>query len=198
MREKKQTLRARVSFQRESLSLGDLVAWSILIQRRAVALAPYLRAQNVALYSPSGNEVLTAAIAEDAIRAGKTLFYPRMMGRRRLELLRVSSPEELRPGAYGILEPSHGLAINIEAPPTMVVFVPGVAFDLHGNRLGRGQGAYDWLLEKLGSGAQFIALAYEFQILGEVPVGVWDRPVHYIVTERRVIECFNPDPVPLN
>jgi 5-formyltetrahydrofolate cyclo-ligase len=70
----------------------------------------------------------------------------------------------------------------------MVVFVPGVAFDVRGNRLGRGKGWYDRLLEKSGR-ATFVALAYDFQIVDAVPSEDWDQRVHYLITERRIIDC---------
>ena len=72
---------------------------------------------------------------------------------------------------------------------SLIVFVPGVAFDPLGNRLGRGRGYYDRILSGLPVSARFVALAYEFQIVPLLPVEAWDRQVHYIVTERRVIDC---------
>jgi len=35
----------------------------------------------------------------------------------------------------------------------------------------------------------FVALAYEFQIIEEVPTESWDQKIHYVVTEDRVIDC---------
>jgi 5-formyltetrahydrofolate cyclo-ligase len=34
-----------------------------------------------------------------------------------------------------------------------------------------------------------VGLAYDFQIVGEVPAEPWDQQVHYLITERRVIRC---------
>jgi 5-formyltetrahydrofolate cyclo-ligase len=53
--------------------------------------------------------------------------------------------------------------------------------------LGRGGGWYDRLLARL-SGI-FIGLAYEFQLVKKLPAEKWDRKVHYIITENRVIDC---------
>jgi 5-formyltetrahydrofolate cyclo-ligase len=71
----------------------------------------------------------------------------------------------------------------------LVVFVPGVVFDLQGHRLGRGRGWYDQLLNRLRPGAIFVGLAYEFQVVEEVPTQPWDEPVHYVITEKRLINC---------
>jgi 5-formyltetrahydrofolate cyclo-ligase len=71
----------------------------------------------------------------------------------------------------------------------LIVFVPGVAFDTRGQRLGRGKGWYDRLLRQLGGNTVFVGLGYEFQIVEEVPTESWDEKVHYVVTEERVIDC---------
>ena len=69
------------------------------------------------------------------------------------------------------------------------MFVPGVAFDCAGNRLGRGAGWYDRLLANLGSKKFAIGLAYEFQIVDAVPAQPWDCRVNLILTEKRAIDC---------
>ena len=99
----------------------------------------------------------------------------------------LSSFSPLRPSA-GALACGKSTLLAETDRAGLVVFVPGVAFDPRGNRLGRGKGWYDRLLERLGD-AMFVALAYEFQIIEEVPTESWDQKVHYVVTENRVIDC---------
>jgi 5-formyltetrahydrofolate cyclo-ligase len=71
----------------------------------------------------------------------------------------------------------------------LVVFVPGLAFDLQGHRLGRGRGWYDRVLSLLGGGSKVVALAYEFQIIKELPAERWDQRVRHIISEKRIIDC---------
>jgi 5-formyltetrahydrofolate cyclo-ligase len=72
----------------------------------------------------------------------------------------------------------------------LVAFIPGVLFDHCGNRLGRGGGWYDRALARLsGRGGVFIGLAYEFQVMEKLAAEKWDRQVHMIITEKRVIDC---------
>lgn len=189
MREKKHHLRARALLKRESLSSSELRLWSHLIQERVLHFSPYLISSSVALYSPIGNEVGTKEIRDHALSAGKRVFYPKSGKGENWDLIRVESAEELRVGRYGILEPIGDRIMTKQDQEGSVVFVPGLAFDLQGNRLGRGKGCYDRVLEKLGEEAKFVALAYDFQIVEEVPVEVWDRRVHQIITERRIIDC---------
>lgn len=189
MGEKKQSLRVSALRRRDSLAASELGLWSRLIQERALCFSPYLSSGSVALYSPTGNEVATEEIRDDALKSNKKLFYPKPGGGENLTLIRVESAGELKPGRHGILEPIGEKAMAKEDQERLVVFVPGLAFDPQGNRLGRGKGWYDRVFKLLGDGPTFVALAYELQIVEQVPAEEWDRKVHHIITERRIIDC---------
>ena len=141
------------------------------------------------MYSPSGNEVATEDIRDHALKAGKKLFYPKLDTGTDLHWARLEASDKMKPGRYGIFEPAGVARLAKNDVEGLIVFVPGLAFDLHGNRLGRGKGWYDRALAALGEPARFIALAFEFQIVDEIPVDSWDQKVHHIITERRVIDC---------
>jgi 5-formyltetrahydrofolate cyclo-ligase len=189
MGDTKETLRGRVSRLRDSLSKSEILDKSRLIQNSAVGLLPYLECRAVALYSSIGSEVRTDDIQDHARHTGKKIFYPKLGAGRNLHLIRVEDRGNLKIGPYGILEPSGDGIWTREDEEPLVVFVPGLAFDLRGNRLGRGQGWYDRLLATLDESVRFIGLAYELQITDEVPTEPWDRKVHHVITERRVIDC---------
>lgn len=189
MREKKQELRARALVQRESFSISNLTLWNHVIQERVLHLGCYAVSRSVVLYSPIGHEVATQEIRDHALRIGKKVFYPRLGKGDDLALIQVASAEQLRTGRYGILEPTGDNPLTQRDQERLIVFVPGLAFDLQGNRLGRGKGWYDRVLKMLGEGPRFVALAYEFQIVEDLPAEKWDQKVHHIVTERRIIDC---------
>ena len=62
--------------------------------------------------------------------------------------------------------------------------VPGLAFDRKGNRLGRGRGYYDRLLS--GVAAPKIGLAFDIQVVAEVPCSSYDVPMDMVITERGI------------
>ena len=66
----------------------------------------------------------------------------------------------------------------------MVVLVPGLAFDRSGNRLGRGGGDYDATFPPGEVAPRLVGVAWEFQLVTDVPHGSHDRRVDAIVTER--------------
>lgn len=84
---------------------------------------------------------------------------------------------------YGIPEPKDG----IEMLPTQldVVFVPLLAFDLQGNRLGYGKGFYDRFLEKCRAETLFIGLSM-FEPEENVPSDPGDVPLNYCITPKKV------------
>jgi 5-formyltetrahydrofolate cyclo-ligase len=188
MGEKKPALRAAALSRRNSLSQQQAFALSELIQARVLQFPPYNEACLVALYSPLQNEVATEEIREHGLRHGKTVLYPRLGAGDAVELIEIKSAGELRRGRLGVFEPTGENVRSDQDFGGLLIFVPGLAFDLHGNRLGRGMGWYDRLLSKIG-GATSVALAYEFQIVSEVPSDRWDQKVHYLITERRIIDC---------
>ena len=189
MREEKHRLRARALERRESFSSSEIGLWSHVVQAKAIRFPPYLNAESVLLYSPTGKEVGTEEIRDHSLEKGKRLFYPKVGKNASLDLVQVESVKELRRGRYGILEPVGGKIITDEDQESLVTFVPGVAFDIQGNRLGRGGGWYDRVLERLGDKVRIIGLAYEFQLVEELPVEGWDRKMHHVITEERIIDC---------
>ena len=187
--ERKRALRCAALSQRNSLAREDFFALGSLAQARALEFTPYIIARAVTLYSPIQNEVPTEGIRDHALKSGKKVFYPKLDGAKSVELAEIHSAADLRSGCFGISEPVGRPSLWTSNQGEMVVFLPGLVFDLFGNRLGRGIGWYDQLLKKIGRKAIFVALAYEFQIVAEVPTEPWDEKVDYVITEKRVVDC---------
>jgi 5-formyltetrahydrofolate cyclo-ligase len=189
MEENKDGLRGAALSRRNSLSRANCHLWSDSIQAKALKLPQYLAASSVALYSPVQNEVDTGAILEDALAAGKRVYFPRLNRGDGTEFVQVFSRADLLVRRFGIAEPAGANVLSVEHSPGLSVFIPGVLFDRRGHRLGRGGGWYDRALVQFGNRAVFIGLAYEIQIVESLPVESWDQKVHYVITENKVIDC---------
>ena len=181
-------LRKAALSQRRMFSPADCVVWSQAIQSRALALPIYCAADSVALYSPIQNEVETRAICDNALAGGKKVFYPKFTANRSPGFARIHSPTELIVGRFGFLEPAGTDSMSSDGYDKLIVFVPGVAFDPCGHRLGRGGGWYDRVLCELDDHAVFIGLAYQRQMVEHLPTEKWDQRVHYIITEKDLID----------
>jgi 5-formyltetrahydrofolate cyclo-ligase len=139
----------------------------------------------VCLYDAIASEVRTREIATRAIARGLVLAYPRIV-RGRLELtLHRATPDELRPGMLGLLEPAAD-APAIAADECALILMPGLAFDRAGGRLGWGRGHYDATFASAPD-ARRAGLAYESQLVDRLPTDEHDLPVHLIVTEAGVL-----------
>ncbi len=91
---------------------------------------------------------------------------------------------EIVTGEFGVREPAPGCA-EISLNRFDLTLVPGMAFDLRGNRLGRGKGFYDRIL-KDASGIK-CGVAYDFQLLEHIPTEAHDARVDFILTPSRCV-----------
>jgi 5-formyltetrahydrofolate cyclo-ligase len=154
-----------------------------LLQRQA----GWQKAGFVLLYAPLAMELDIGPLLEDTLKAGKVVALPRFdRGTNRYEACQVKDPlREVELGRYGILEPVRSCD-PVRLNRLDFTLVPGVAFDLHGRRLGRGRGYYDVLLAEVSG--KTCGVAFDEQIVREVPVDSHDSDVNCILTPTRWIE----------
>lgn len=185
----KKQLRTLLRSRRRSLSSAEVTEKSRLITQRLLTFAPFQQASVIVLYNADENEVLTEAMWQAALTQGKTVYYPRITtDKSELEFVRRYPQDRLIPGTFGILiPPGDDMLAGLQGGD--IVLTPGVGFDEKGHRLGRGRGYYDRALRGVLAGALRVALAYELQIVPEIPAGPGDERVHWIVTEGRLIAC---------
>jgi 5-formyltetrahydrofolate cyclo-ligase len=156
------------------------------IYQRIACRPEYTEAVKVAFYYPWKGEVELLDLAIQALKKGKGVFFPKVVGET-LAFCPVKTLKELSPGYKGIPEPTSS-PVN---PGEIGLFlVPGVAFDWEGYRLGMGGGFYDRALGTLKQYQVSLGVAYNFQLVGPLPRNWWDRKVDVIVTESTIITPF--------
>jgi 5-formyltetrahydrofolate cyclo-ligase len=186
--DEKKNLRAITIACRVALPGERAAAMSEIVERRVLASESYGDASAIVLYAATGNEVSTDRILSDALASGRAVFYPRVdTTNDTIVARRVHDRAELARGAYGILEPpASAEALDSKNFANVLVCVPGVAFGLEGQRLGRGGGHYDRFIGQLGGEAITVGLAYSFQLLDRIPETGTDRRLNFIVTESAI------------
>jgi 5-formyltetrahydrofolate cyclo-ligase len=122
----------------------------------------------------------TRPLYERARGLGRHVLWPRIEAGR-IVFAPCSGWEDLVPGRYGVPAPPEAFRAEPLASDALVL-VPGVAFDEQGHRLGRGGGYYDRVLSGAG-GATPVGVAFDCQIVEEVPVEPHDRRVAGLLTE---------------
>ena len=90
----------------------------------------------------------------------------------------------------GIREPDILRCRSANAEDIELVIVPGVAFDVSGNRIGYGRGCYDQFLPSLADSANTIGLAYDFQVFDHLPHDYGDIRMDHILTPSVFITCI--------
>lgn len=149
------------------------------------SLPEFQNANQILFYIPIQGEVdLTKIFAE--YNDKKDFVLPRVIySTKDLNLYKINKMDDLEKGSYEIPEPKNDL--KIIAPEDIdLVLLPGVGFSLDGHRIGYGEGFFDRLLKKIPSPK--IGIAYEFQIVKNVPAEEHDVPVDMIITEDRIIK----------
>ena len=95
----------------------------------------------------------------------------------------IDDPDQLRPGAFGIAEPSPERPV-IPIDEIDVFLCPGLGFDEQGIRLGRGKGYYDRALSRAKGGALKIGVSFPEQVVARLPSDAHDIPMHLVVSGR--------------
>jgi 5-formyltetrahydrofolate cyclo-ligase len=171
-----------VRARRDNLT-GDerRIASSAIAQRAAAEVPPGI----VALYAAKGTEVSTTELDALLRARGNTIVYPRIVEGSRVLVFAVGHPGEMVASALGIPEP-HEDAPVVSLADIAAFVIPGLAFDRNGGRLGWGRGHYDTSMS--GTTAKRIGLAFECQILDDIPREAHDLPLDTIVTEVAIYQ----------
>lgn len=154
--------------------------------RERVLFLPEVRdARTVGCYISVHSEVETHVLLQDLLGLGKRVVVPVVEPPERIEFAEVASFDDLVVGAHGIPEPRppHRL---VEPADVDVLLIPGLRFTPEGHRLGNGGGYFDRLLAR-SARALRVGLAYEAQVVDELPFEAHDERLDVVVTEKRVV-----------
>lgn len=153
--------------------------------------AEFAAARVVMLYLSMPSEVDTSPLALKAWQAGKTVVVPKVSwDQRRMLPVEINSlTDHMTTSGPGVREPIEGKPVPVDFIDLVVV--PGLGFSEKGYRIGRGMGFYDRFLAQ----AEFIGtscgLAFNEQIVENLPVLDHDIPLSMLVTDRGIRRFAN-------
>ena len=186
-RDSKSNLRQQVRVCLDGMTPSKRIAASAqacaLLEKQTV----WREAQSIFFYAPLPEELDILAVLKDSLAAGKTVALPRFdPASNRYVACRVRDLDgDVLNGRFGIREPAERCP-SLELTRLDLTLVPGLAFDAQGRRLGRGKGFYDELLASIGGIT--CGVAFDEQILDEIPIEPHDVRVHCILTPTRWME----------
>jgi 5-formyltetrahydrofolate cyclo-ligase len=183
----KTALREQIRAQVKSISPAARATASAELCARLREQNVWRAAKSVLLFAPLPDEPNTWPLLAEALAANKIVALPSFVpGTNVYTARRIIDPaRDLVIGKFGIREGAD-LSPEIELNQLDLVLVPGVAFDSHGRRLGRGKGFYDRLLA--GVRGTKCGVAFDEQLVDAVPVEPLDIPLNCILTPSRWIE----------
>lgn len=183
----KASLRQQIRERLNAMTPQQRDAASLQMRARLRQQAVWASTSSILFFAPMPGEPDIWPLLEEALLAGKNVALPRFSPLAQFYLAaRIENLDhDLRRGRLGIREPADACA---EFPLNRLdlALVPGVAFDLHGRRLGRGKGYYDRLLTAV-RGTK-CGVAFDEQVVDAVPVGPRDVRLNCILTPTRWIE----------
>lgn len=175
----KKEIRQRIKQQVLSLSAAERQQLSADALARLKQHPRYQTASVVALFSSLSDEVITHELIDTESKS-KTVLLPVVVGND-IELRIYQGAETMKRGAFGISEPQGKTFREFEKID--VIIVPGVAFDVNCNRLGRGKGYYDRFLGQFALRHVFkIGLCFPFQVLEELPTQAHDVKMDAVIS----------------
>jgi len=186
IQEAKSKLRRKIRSRLKKISskARDIVSLQLCAKLKGQSF--FQSAATILFFAPLPDEVDVWPLLQETLAAGKIAALPHFdaaaqnYGARRVQNLQ----DEIVAGQFWVREPKSSCA---KIPPGNfdLVIIPGVAFDLRGNRLGRGKGFYDQLLA--GVRGVKCGIAFDEQIVKEVPAGKSDVGVDFILTPTRCV-----------
>ncbi len=163
--------------------------------RRIVAfcrdLPGFSTAEVVCSYVSFREEVETVEFIAALLREGRRVAVPVHLHGTAQPLIfaEIHALSEMARNHFGILQPPREAARFLPTAAIPLFIVPGLAFDPAGRRLGYGLGFYDRAFADAAPGALKVGLAFELQVLENIPADPHDVPMDLVVTEDRVIRA---------
>lgn len=186
-RHDKPALRKHLRALLAAKSADDRHARSLAATSLLTATPEFAAARIVMLYLATAHELDTATLALRCWQQGKMVVVPKVSwDQRRMIPVEINSlsDEHLTTTGPGIREP----IAETPVPVSMVdlVVVPALGFTVTGHRIGRGMGFYDRFLCQRGFSGVSCGLAFEDQIVPDMPAQEHDVPMSMLVTDRQV------------
>lgn len=151
------------------------------ITEKVISHPRFLEETDIYCYANYNGEAGTLHIMEEAWKLGKNVWLPKVEGNE-MNFYLVENKDDLKPGAYGILEP---VGTQMADGKDGLMIMPGVAFDEECHRIGYGGGFYDKYLKKHPD-LHAVAIAFELQMYHELPCEEHDMKPEKIVTEKQI------------
>lgn len=183
----KKLLRKKMIERRDTLTDSMRVKAEYSIFNALKNMNVLLKDKTITSFVSFKGEVSMTEINRFILQNEARLLLPRIVkGQPHMTFHHVENLEELVRNDYGILEPNPMIHPMVPYSEVDFVLTPGVAFDLRGFRLGYGGGYYDRFFSDIEKAIPKIGIAFEIQVLDQLPTDPYDMQITHLITEANV------------
>ena len=176
----KKELRKIIKDRKRQYSSSQLEELSLSVLSRLADQESFRKAKIILMYYSLPDEVNTHTFIDEMTALGKTVLLPVVKDSENMEIREYSGRKDLIEGSFHILEPTGKLFPPERYKEIEVGVIPGMSFDVKGNRLGRGKGYYDRFLKKVPTMFK-IGICFDFQKINTIPIEETDIRMDYIL-----------------
>ena len=184
IKEEKRKIRKEILLKRANLPSKTRELANLAISERIIGHQWFYRSEILLGFVNYGTEISTAEILKEALLKGKKLFLPKIEGDK-MVFYRIHSLNQLKEGYKGIWEPQGDTEIFCYEnwkDSRLLLLMPGVAFDLYGNRMGYGKGFYDrFLADKDVLQTYSIGIGFVCQQVEKLPIDEYDIKPYQVI-----------------
>ena len=173
----KQAIRRSIREQKRAMTTEQIEIASGRLGELLAESSLYQNAKTIYGYLPYNQEVRTVPMLERALRDGKRVAVPKIYGDE-MKFIYLDDLSKVEKNHWGIPEPVEDAPVGDD--PHALVLMPGLAFDMQGNRIGYGGGYYDKFLQAEPEHPT-LALCYGFQVLEKLETEAFDIPVDCVL-----------------
>lgn len=180
----KSELRKHMEALKRSVPLNIKEEYDKNIFKNVINSSFYKNASRIFIFVSYNYEADTHNIIKYSLNHGKIICVPKIISKKQgMKAVCIEKFEDLKTGTYGILEPAED-SVEIEKDKIDTIFLPGLAFDLSGGRIGYGGGFYDRFISDLNNNISKVAICYSFQVIDKVTMEFYDQSINGIITEK--------------
>ena len=185
--EQKKRLRSEIKRRRSNLSETVRMEMSQQISQFLDEIPEFIQAKSVFCYISYLDEVETHSLISGFLEHDLALAVPKIVSKTEMQAISLTDLSNLEPDKMGILTPK---SCQLAPNSFDIAITPGLGFTENGDRLGYGRGYYDRWFAKNDVKTK-IGIAFEVQIVDELPTEDTDMPLDILVTEKRIIDLRN-------
>ncbi len=186
----KKLLRSSFKAIRTKLSSDFVISRSEIIYKKFTKLINIRKFNSICVYISFNNEVLTNSIVDLALKSGVRVAVPYVVNDFDMKLKFINNYNNDIHFQSRLSNPEPKLDLeDADISDISMFIVPALAFDEKCNRLGFSKGYYDRMLDS-NKNALRIGLAYDYQILPNLPKESHDEILDLIISENKIVTAI--------